>query len=179
MPTEVMRRLNQWLRDERQVSTPGDTQIFVADRGTLERAAAGCQKLPLNVGLDQARAAKSSAEASGVEDLRGAFGELWGHLPTRDSLSPVRLAAWDCGDYVREKVCFHGDAEYLIPAYILVPKGPEPPLPAVIAIHGHSSNLTWGKTGVCAPRHRNIAPGYGIRLVQRGYVVIAIDLVGA
>ena len=174
----IMKRLNQRLRNRRQVPFLGGDQIFVADQTTLERVASEYQKLPFGARLEQAPGVKSSGVAKDVEDLRRAFRELLGCLPVRDSLSPLSLATWDCGDYVREKICFRGSASYLIPAYVLVPKNRECPPPAVIAIHGHSPDLVWGKTSVCAFERENATYGYCVALVQQGYVVIAIDLLG-
>jgi dienelactone hydrolase len=93
----------------------------------------------------------------------------------------------DCGDYVRERVAFNTTPDVRVPAFVLVPKGRQGRLPAIVALHDHGGFYLWGKEKLVAidGEHPVLAGfrtrSYGgrsiaIELVRRGYVVVVIDM---
>jgi dienelactone hydrolase len=93
-----------------------------------------------------------------------------GQLPARPSPLSVRTVSTDQKDgYKIEKFVFHNDVDSEVPGYIAIPDSRNGQLPAVMAMHGHSSsaeNLIGYK-----PNSQSVAEA----LVRRGYVVLAID----
>ena len=174
MRVPLLRRL--W--GDRSASVPDGKEVFTADPETVHEVTTAFNSLPFAIGMQAGDRSTTSSRLQGHNGLHQAFLKQLGNLPERVALEAKCLGVWDYRDYTQEKVCFQSVPGQFVPAYLLVPKKGGRPLPAVVAIHGHSKNLVWGKTGVCASRHGNVASGYGVRLVQRGYVVIAIDLVG-
>ena len=93
----------------------------------------------------------------------------------------------DCGDYVREKICFNTTPDVRVPAYLLLPKGEKKRRPAIIALHDHGAFFAWGKEKVVATENEHPSltefkrtaysgRSYASELAKRGYVVIAIDM---
>jgi dienelactone hydrolase len=92
-----------------------------------------------------------------------------------------------CDGYVRERVLFRAEQDMCIPAYLLIPSAPAPAggngYPVMICQHGHGH----GKDDVAGITHgtldrwdtrRSLRYDYGLALVQRGYVVMAMDARG-
>jgi dienelactone hydrolase len=91
------------------------------------------------------------------------------------------------GDYVEEYLTFSTSPDMRVPAYVLIPNGAKPPLPAVLLLHDHGGFYLWGKDKVVEqenehPRLREfkqqLYEGKSIanELVRRGYVVLTIDM---
>ncbi|TVY09440.1 dienelactone hydrolase family protein [Paenibacillus cremeus] len=99
-----------------------------------------------------------------------------------EPLAPGLLEQHNCGSYTRERVTFNTGFGLTMTAYVLLPKGPSKPRAAVIALHGHGYGsreivgLTPdGRDNAEAPTlHRNFA----VSLVEKGFVVIAPELLG-
>lgn len=93
-----------------------------------------------------------------------------GHLPARPASLNVRTISTDQKDGYRiERFVFHNGVDSEVPGYIAIPDKRNGKLPAVLAMHGHSSsaeNLIGYK-----PNAQTVAEP----LVRRGYVVLAID----
>lgn len=89
------------------------------------------------------------------------------------------------GDFFVEVVRISATPAYSIPARVLVPKKGNGKRPAVLALHCHSGRYTWGHEKVLsAPdepafltefRKGTYGRPWAEALVQRGYLVIAID----
>ena len=157
---------------------PAGAEVFVADRETLRKVIPTFNSLPFVTAVQPGGRPETTSRPREHDGLHRAFLKQLGNLPERITLEARCLGIWDYRDYTQEKVCFQSSPDQFVPAYLLVPKTGAPPFPAVVVVHGHSSDLVWGKTMICVPRRGTIAAGYGVRLLQRGYVVIAIDLVG-
>ena len=85
--------------------------------------------------------------------------------------------------YTRERIVFEAEADLLTPAYILVPEGADANSPTVIALAGHG----FGVADIVGLRHDGTEqqPGesgyhksFAVALAQRGFVVIAPELLG-
>ncbi len=92
----------------------------------------------------------------------------------------------DRGDHVREKVLFSTSPQLRVPAYVLVPKRANGPMPAIVDLHSHGGMFLFGKEKVIdfgtnhptmTEYHRRNYDGRptATELVKRGYVVITID----
>jgi dienelactone hydrolase len=104
------------------------------------------------------------------EEVRTIVIRCLGNLPARPSPLNVRTMSTDQKDgYKIEKFVFHNGVDSDVPGYIAIPDKRNGKLPAVMAMHGHSSsaeNLFGFK-----PNSQTVAEA----LVRRGYVVLAID----
>lgn len=105
-------------------------------------------------------------------------GLMLGEAPYYDecSISPEILSETQREGYTERKVQFQSGTGDIIKGYLLVPGGATSivPRPAIIAMHstGPGSSQTIGLT----PTENRC---YGMELVQRGYVVLAIDVISA
>jgi dienelactone hydrolase len=104
------------------------------------------------------------------QEVREIVMRCLGHLPARPSTLAARTVSTDQKDgYKVEKFVFHNGLDSEVPGYIAIPDKRDGRLPAVLAMHGHSSsaeNLIGYK-----PNAQSVAE----LLVRRGYVVLAID----
>ncbi len=118
---------------------------------------------------------------------RPAVRALLHYDPPHCDPAPEVLERVDCGEYVRERIEFSTTPDIRVPAYVLVPKSPPGPKPAVVALHDHGGFFVWGKEKIVdvQPEHpvltqfkRDYYSGrsWASELVRRGYVVIAIDM---
>ena len=93
----------------------------------------------------------------------------------------------DCGDYIREKICFNTTPDIRVPAYLLLPKGEKKRRPAIVALHDHGAFFVWGKEKVVASENEHpsltefkrtayAGRSWAGELARRGYVVMAIDM---
>jgi dienelactone hydrolase len=117
--------------------------------------------------------------------------KLWkmmGDFPVAEGpLNEKTLSRVDRSGYALEKVQFESEPEEIVPAYVLVPKGIQPPYPAVICIHaeGQSKEDIVGETpgategGTATRIGRTPHMQFAKRLAEKGYLAIAIDLKGA
>lgn len=91
---------------------------------------------------------------------------------------PKQVNAWDMGDYVAKKMTIRSTAERAITVVITLPKSSAGPLPAVVCIGGHGSDLystyTSEKPFVDgAPTGNTIYKGFAAELARKGYVTIS------
>jgi dienelactone hydrolase len=118
---------------------------------------------------------------------RGKLLELLHYTPPACDPAAEILERVDCGTYTREKVRFNTTPDLQVPAFVLVPKDPPRPLPAVVALHDHGGFYLWGKekilelpdeNPVLAEFRRQYYGGRSIalELVRQGYVVVIIDM---
>jgi len=112
--------------------------------------------------------------------------ELLLYRPRKANPEPEVIERIDKGDYIREKVLFSTSPYFRVPAYVLIPKNLDGPAPAIVDLHSHGGMRIFGKEKivdmgdnhpVMAEYHQQIYSGRptSTALVQRGYVVIAID----
>lgn len=92
-------------------------------------------------------------------------------------------------DHIRERIVFSTTPHFRVPAYVLIPKGKQGRLPAIVDLHSHGGMFLFGKEKVIdlGGNHEAMV-GYHQRnydgrptataLVRRGYVVISIDAFG-
>jgi dienelactone hydrolase len=118
---------------------------------------------------------------------RGKLLELLHYAPPRCEPRPEVVEKTDKGDYVREKVYFNTTPDIRVPAYVLVPKKRERPLPAVVALHDHGAFYLWGKEKLVETddehpaltdfkREAYAGNSIATSLARRGYVVVATDM---
>ena len=98
-----------------------------------------------------------------------------GKFPEKVAPNVAVLSETDAGSYVRQYIEYNVEANERIRAYLLVPKNCESSNPAILAIHQHAGKWALGKKEVVGlagdPMHC-----YGHELAERGYVVLAPDL---
>lgn len=110
-----------------------------------------------------------------------------GRFPNKVELSLRTLKKEDMGNYERHLIEYtvekHNDRSIVenieifekVQAYLLIPKDIKEKAPAILAIHQHASNWEVGKSEVVGLTNNQMY-SYGLDLVNRGYVVIAPDL---
>ena len=121
---------------------------------------------------------------------REAFLQTLSSPPPKAPYEVQVLATEDRGSYQARKLSLNISADNRIGAYLLVPKGPGP-FPAVVALHDHGAHFSIGKEKVVKPfgvSDARMADAtdwvnkyyggrwIGDRLAERGYVVLAIDV---
>ena len=96
--------------------------------------------------------------------------QLLGEMPPRPDPAKVKvLSTEDRETYVIERFEFHNGVDMVVPGVLLIPKKHSGPMPAIVALHGHSSS----KESVCTDI--NHSQCVGPMLAEKGYVVAAID----
>ena len=104
------------------------------------------------------------------EKVKGIVVGALGEQPLRPSPAKVRTVATEKKDgYTVEKFVFHNGADSEVPGYLAIPEKREGRRPAILGMHGHSSNKE-NIFGLEASS-QDVA---GL-LARRGYVVMAID----
>jgi len=119
--------------------------------------------------------APGSMEAWQVERsrVRATLGHLLGALPPRPERPEVRVVRReDRGGYFLEKFEFDNGAGATVPGYLLLPKV-SAKAPAILYCHWHGGQYDIGKEELFRTNATPVAPGPA--LVERGYVVLAID----
>jgi hypothetical protein len=100
---------------------------------------------------------------------------VMGQLPGKERRCPLELRfeeQTDCGDYVRHWISYAAEPNSRVPAYLLVPKtaaADQRRFPAVLALH--QTHPLGQKVVVGLSNSTN--DEYGVRLVKRGFVVLA------
>src|SRR5712692_1813227 len=118
---------------------------------------------------------------------RGKVLDLLHYAPPRCDPHPEIVERTDLGDHIREKVYFNSTPDIRVPAYVLVPKKRQRPLPAIVALHDHGAFYLWGKeklveTGDEHPaltafkKESYAGNSIATTLARRGYVVVATDM---
>ncbi|NKB72198.1 MAG: acetylxylan esterase [Candidatus Latescibacteria bacterium] len=97
-------------------------------------------------------------------------------------LAPRLVEEVDKGDYTRQKIVLRTGPQAQMPVYLLIPKGAQGPLPAVVAFHGHGYGVKdivglWEDGG-----ERDEPDGYhkdfAVALCRAGFAVAAPEISG-
>ncbi len=106
--------------------------------------------------------------------VRSKLHQLLGNLPPRPSRPRVELISTeDRGDYVFQSLRIDNGAGSQIPAWFLLPKNRQKPVPAILYCHWHGGEYDQGKVELFQSRHTPEQPGP--TLAKRGFAVMAID----
>jgi len=138
----------------------------------------------LYLDTDQAYAFREGADLKAWRSsLRGRFIEALGGFPGQKAdLVPAVLERVEFDHYVREKVEITTYEHLRMPMYVLTPKGNPGPLPAVIVCHGHGYGakeiLGLAPDGTPLEKDFGIYKRFAMEFVERGYLVIAPELLG-
>jgi dienelactone hydrolase len=81
----------------------------------------------------------------------------------------------DCGTYVRKTIAYTVDPDDRVESYLLIPKGINGPVPAVLALHGTNDFGKGSVVGLVEQTPSARRRFYGHELAERGYVVLAPD----
>ena len=109
------------------------------------------------------------------------------YSPPPVSAAPQVIRRTDRGTHIEEYLTFQTTPDLRIPAYVLIPKSAPLPAPALVVLHCHGGAYVWGKEKVIAVDNEHPAltkykiqlyegTSIATELVQRGYVVIATDM---
>jgi dienelactone hydrolase len=93
-------------------------------------------------------------------------------------LNPRIMYVADCGSHLRKKVRYGSEADDVVWAWLLIPKGLQEPRPAVICLPGSFVTPNYGKdgpAGLAGPENRGHPEAYGLDLARLGYVTICPD----
>lgn len=118
---------------------------------------------------------------------RGKILDLLHYAPPACEPRPEVVERVDRGDHVREKVYFNTSSDLRVPAYVLVPKKRERPLPAIVALHDHGGFYFWGKEKLVEADDEHpvltefkkqyyAGASTATDLARRGYVVVVTDM---
>jgi dienelactone hydrolase len=113
---------------------------------------------------------------------RAAFSRHLGFEPRSFAGRVVVAERTEFPTFVREKLYLASADGLWIPAYMLTPKGPKRPRPAVLAMPGHDGPADSTGRGAASIAGRdtnlNYMRSFGLRLAEAGYVVLAVDVAG-
>ncbi|HOF41024.1 MAG TPA: prolyl oligopeptidase family serine peptidase [Candidatus Hydrogenedentes bacterium] len=111
------------------------------------------------------------------EHVRAGLQQVAGPLPSRETLAPLDLQVEQEDDfpaYVRRKITFAVEPWDRLPAYLLIPKGKEGPLPAVLCLHPTADIGKGVVVGLGGRENRQ----YAEELAAMGFVTLAPDYPG-
>jgi dienelactone hydrolase len=125
--------------------------------------------------------------AAWKRQARGKLLELLHYAPAACDPRPEVVDRADRGDHVCERVLFNTTPDVRVPAYVLVPKKADRPLPAIVALHDHGGFYLWGKEKlveadgehpvlVAFKKRYYAGTSTATALVKQGYVVVVIDM---
>lgn len=116
------------------------------------------------------------------QKLRDALRLSIGSFEPNTEHSPKLLERVECDGYIRERVELSATPSLSFGAYVLIPKGAEGKLPAVLAIHGHGYGsreiVGLNRDGTPDLDKPGIHGHFAVELVKRGMIVIAPDVIG-
>lgn len=108
------------------------------------------------------------------QEIRTELNRLLGDLPPRPARPKVRVLSRDeRPGYIEERFEFDNGAGARVPGVLLLPKGIQGRVPAILYCHWHGGEYDGGKIELFQTRHTPQPPGP--TLVARGYAVLAID----
>ncbi len=128
----------------------------------------------------------SDAEAC-RQVIREKILELFHYSPPPVKPAPELAGRWEYPDYIQEKVYFSTTPWLRVPAYVLIPKRPKGPFPAIVDLHSHGGMFVYGKEKVMPVpegdpeaivnyrRDNYEGRSTSLELCRRGYVVVSID----
>jgi len=115
-------------------------------------------------------------------ELRQKLIECLGEVPQPEPLDARKLEESDQGDHLRQKWVVRTEADFWLPFYVLLPKGLESSVPAVIALHGHGPGKSRPVGIADTPAEVEKVFGgerdYGLQAVREGYVTLCPELRG-
>lgn len=111
-------------------------------------------------------------------DISSRFVSCLGRIPKRPPLEPVIVSCRKQAGVLYESVAFMGGETYRIHGFLVHSSEASEKHAGLIAIHGHGGNYDQGKEKIFKTRSGNPTYGYGLRLVEAGFAVFAIDLLG-
>jgi dienelactone hydrolase len=128
-----------------------------------------------------------SDRAAWKHQARGKLLELLHYAPPPCDPRPEVIERTDRGDHLRERVYFNTTPDLRVPAYVLLPKKADKPLPGLVALHDHGGFYLWGKEKlvetddehpVLTDFKQRYYAGKSIatELARQGYVVVVIDM---
>jgi len=114
---------------------------------------------------------------------------LWELIPEKvapGNFDAAVVARVDKGDYLREKVYFDSAPGTRVPAYVLIPKNVQYPVPGLVCFHDHGGMYYWGKEKIVEveDEHPVLSElkqrfyggrSYATDLCRAGFAVIVID----
>lgn len=107
-------------------------------------------------------------------EVRARLGELLGKLPPRPRVPAVNIISReDAGSHWVERFEFDNGAGSTVPGVLLLPKKLTGKTPAIMWNHWHGGQYDRGKAEVFQTNHTPALPG--VTLVERGYIVMAVD----
>ncbi len=111
-----------------------------------------------------------------LAEIERIYREMLGPFPERVPLNLETVEEVDCGEYTRLLLKWDNDASERVEGYVLKPKAPAGPMPAIVAFHSHNQ---WkqGKRRTAGVEDPN-GDANGPELARRGFVVICGDAPG-
>jgi dienelactone hydrolase len=103
---------------------------------------------------------------------------LWewcGEFPPCGDLAVEEVWRREYASHTEIKLTYDGEPGERIPAYLLIPRGPSRPLPAVFAAHQCARRCDIGKEQVVGKCVDWPDQAYGLELVREGFIVLAPD----
>ena len=112
--------------------------------------------------------------------IRAGLKRLLGEAPFAEppALRLQVLESHDDGDLHRHKVRYGSEADDVVWAWLLIPKGIDAPVPAVICLPGSFMTPNWGKdapAGLAGPLVAGDPEAYGRDLASLGFVTLCPD----
>ena len=107
--------------------------------------------------------------------MRDKILECLGIFPNKVDLDLIEIEDIDKGNYIQKIVEYNVEENERVKSYLLVPKNITK-APGILAIHQHHGNWDVGKSEVVGLTNDSMY-SYGVDLVNRGYVVIAPDII--
>lgn len=101
--------------------------------------------------------------------------ECLGTFPKKVDLNLVELESIEKGNYFQKLIEYNVEENERVKSYLLIPKGTNK-APGILAVHQHNNNWDVGKSEVIGLTNNSMY-SYGVDLVNRGYVVIAPDII--
>lgn len=113
------------------------------------------------------------------DGLRERLRELIGVMPEKKTpLDVQELEKEEAEDHVRIKLVFRAEEAADVPAQLLVPRGVDGPVPAMICLQGHSPGMHIS-LGVARDEHEEeLVAGdrdYALQAVRQGFVALAVE----
>lgn len=107
--------------------------------------------------------------------MRNKILKCLGTFPNKVELNLIELESVEKDNYIQKLIEYNVEKDERVRSYLLVPKNITR-APGIIAVHQHHSNWDVGKSEVIGLTNDTMY-SYGVDLVNRGYVVIAPDII--
>jgi len=108
------------------------------------------------------------------QEIKRRIGVVVGSMPAHKVPLDVQIIEQEEHDtYVVKKIDYAAEPDDRVPAYLVIPKAIEKPVPAILCLHGTSSP---GKLVVMGRAEAKPNMAYAVELAERGYVTLAPDI---